>query len=173
MLGAVLHSPGDIRVERRDDPKIARSTDAVIRLVATCVCGSDLWPFRGIEPVDGPAPRLEQTRGTHRARLARDAYSYLHLPMVAGIVLFAFGLKASLPDASHPLKTIPLVGLIGGMVLYFAAHVVLRLRIGGGFGRGRPVGCGSPDNALSRRATPSRPRRAWDGCGGVRGVDHL
>jgi threonine dehydrogenase-like Zn-dependent dehydrogenase len=45
-----------VRVEQREDPKIEQPADAVIRLAATCVCGSDLWPYRGIEPVDGPAP---------------------------------------------------------------------------------------------------------------------
>jgi threonine dehydrogenase-like Zn-dependent dehydrogenase len=48
--------PRDIRVEARDDPKINKPTDAVIRLAATCVCGSDLWPYRGVEPVNGPVP---------------------------------------------------------------------------------------------------------------------
>src|SRR2546421_8619076 len=56
MRGAILHGPGDIRLERRDDPSIIEPTDAIIRLPATCICGSDLWPYRGIEPVDGPAP---------------------------------------------------------------------------------------------------------------------
>jgi threonine dehydrogenase-like Zn-dependent dehydrogenase len=56
MRGAVLHAPGDIRVEQRDDPTIVEPTDAVIRLTATCVCGSDLWPYRGIDAGDGPAP---------------------------------------------------------------------------------------------------------------------
>src|ERR671937_355038 len=56
MRGAVLHAPGDVRVEEREDPKIIEPTDAVIRLSATCICGSDLWPYRGIETVDGPAP---------------------------------------------------------------------------------------------------------------------
>jgi threonine dehydrogenase-like Zn-dependent dehydrogenase len=56
MRGAVLHTPGDIRVEERDRPTLVHPTDAVIRLTATCVCGSDLWPYRGIEKVDGPAP---------------------------------------------------------------------------------------------------------------------
>ena len=56
MRGAVLYAPGDIRVEDRDDPTIVEPTDAVIRLAATCVCGSDLWPYRGIEKVDGPSP---------------------------------------------------------------------------------------------------------------------
>jgi threonine dehydrogenase-like Zn-dependent dehydrogenase len=56
MRGAVMHAPGDVRVEERDDPTIVEPTDAIIRLSATCVCGSDLWPYRGIEPVEGPAP---------------------------------------------------------------------------------------------------------------------
>jgi threonine dehydrogenase-like Zn-dependent dehydrogenase len=56
MRGAVLHAPGDVRVEEREDPKIIAPTDAVIRLSATCVCGSDLWPYRGIEAIDGPSP---------------------------------------------------------------------------------------------------------------------
>jgi threonine dehydrogenase-like Zn-dependent dehydrogenase len=56
MRGVVLHAPGDVRVEQRQDPTIVAPTDAVIRLPATCICGSDLWPYRGIEAVDGPAP---------------------------------------------------------------------------------------------------------------------
>src|SRR5918996_5583456 len=56
MRGAVLHAPGDIRVEDRTRPTILNPTDAVIRLSATCVCGSDLWPYRGIENVNGPMP---------------------------------------------------------------------------------------------------------------------
>jgi threonine dehydrogenase-like Zn-dependent dehydrogenase len=63
MRGAILHAPRDIRVEERDDPKIEKPTDAVIRLAATCVCGSDLWPYRGIEPVDGPAPMGHEYAG--------------------------------------------------------------------------------------------------------------
>jgi len=56
MRGAMLHAPGDIRVEERDEPRIEQPTDAILRLTATCVCGSDLWPYRGIEAVNGPAP---------------------------------------------------------------------------------------------------------------------
>src|SRR3989475_641669 len=56
MRGAVLHAPGDVRLEVRADPPIVDPTDAIIRLSATCVCGSDLWPYRGIEPVQGAAP---------------------------------------------------------------------------------------------------------------------
>jgi len=54
--GAVLHAPRDVRLDERPDPTIAEPGDAIIRLTATCVCGSDLWPYRGIEAVDSPAP---------------------------------------------------------------------------------------------------------------------
>jgi threonine dehydrogenase-like Zn-dependent dehydrogenase len=56
MLGAVLHAPGDVRVDTRPDPRIENSTDAIIKVSATCVCGSDLWPYRGIDAINGPAP---------------------------------------------------------------------------------------------------------------------
>jgi threonine dehydrogenase-like Zn-dependent dehydrogenase len=56
MRGAVMYAPGDVRVEERPDPTILQPTDAIIRLPATCICGSDLWPFRGLDPVDEPTP---------------------------------------------------------------------------------------------------------------------
>jgi threonine dehydrogenase-like Zn-dependent dehydrogenase len=49
MLGTVLYGPGDVRYEERDEPKILKPTDAIIRIAATCVCGSDLWPYRGLQ----------------------------------------------------------------------------------------------------------------------------
>jgi threonine dehydrogenase-like Zn-dependent dehydrogenase len=54
MKGAVLYAPGDVRIVERETPRIVESTDAVIRLAATCVCGSDLWDYRGINPVTQP-----------------------------------------------------------------------------------------------------------------------
>jgi len=83
--------------------------------------------------------RLAETSGMVRAALARDLYSYLHLPMVAGIVLFALGMKTTLADVKNPLPTIPAIGMFGGLALYMLAHVALRLRVGGGLGRGRPT----------------------------------
>jgi threonine dehydrogenase-like Zn-dependent dehydrogenase len=56
MRGAVLYGPGDVRLEERLAPTIIEPTDAVIRLPATCICGSDLWDYRGIDPVDEPTP---------------------------------------------------------------------------------------------------------------------
>jgi low temperature requirement protein LtrA len=83
--------------------------------------------------------RLTEATGAARAALARDLYSYLHLPMVAGIVLFALGLKTTLSNVDGSLPSIPALGLCGGVALYLLAHVALRLRIGGGWGHGRPV----------------------------------
>jgi threonine dehydrogenase-like Zn-dependent dehydrogenase len=56
MRQAIIHAPGDVRVEQRDKPTVVKPTDAIIRVSAACVCGSDLWPWRGIEPVNEPAP---------------------------------------------------------------------------------------------------------------------
>ena len=56
MRATILHKPGDIRFEERADPKILTPRDAVIRLSATCVCGSDLWSYRGVESVTEPTP---------------------------------------------------------------------------------------------------------------------
>ncbi|MFD4259079.1 zinc-dependent alcohol dehydrogenase family protein [Streptomyces sp. NPDC058534] len=56
MRGALIYAPGDIRFEPLDDPRILNPTDAVIRTAVTCVCGSDLWPYRGVEPTEEPHP---------------------------------------------------------------------------------------------------------------------
>jgi threonine dehydrogenase-like Zn-dependent dehydrogenase len=56
MRVAVMAAPGEVRVEQRPEPKIVDPADAIIRLSATCICGSDLWPYRGAEALDGPRP---------------------------------------------------------------------------------------------------------------------
>src|SRR3954454_13528192 len=56
MRGTVLYGPHDIRFEDREPPKIVAPTDAVVRISLTCVCGSDLWPYRGLQPINGPTP---------------------------------------------------------------------------------------------------------------------
>ncbi|MGN6760662.1 MAG: zinc-dependent alcohol dehydrogenase family protein [Leifsonia sp.] len=56
MRGVVMYAPGDVRVEERDDPGIEEPTDAVIRVTAACICGSDLWPYRGTDAVTRPTP---------------------------------------------------------------------------------------------------------------------
>jgi low temperature requirement protein LtrA len=82
---------------------------------------------------------LGQATGAARASLARDMYSYLHLPMVAGIVLFALAMKKTLEDVDDPLKTVPAAALCGGLALYMLAHVISRYRISRSIGHGRPV----------------------------------
>jgi low temperature requirement protein LtrA len=72
--------------------------------------------------------RLSEARGEQRARLARDAYSLLHLPMVAGIIFAALGIKQTLAHVGDPLGTIPAVALCGGVALYLLGHNAFRLR---------------------------------------------
>ena len=56
MEATVLYGARDVRFEDRPEPTIIEPTDAIIRLPFTCICGSDLWPYRGIQPVSSPAP---------------------------------------------------------------------------------------------------------------------
>jgi threonine dehydrogenase-like Zn-dependent dehydrogenase len=56
MKGAVLYGPRDVRFEDVTTPKIIEPTDAIVRLSASCICGSDLWPYRGVNPTDSPTP---------------------------------------------------------------------------------------------------------------------
>lgn len=56
MRGTVLYGPRNVRFEERESPKIVEPTDAIIRISLTCVCGSDLWPYRGLQPINGPTP---------------------------------------------------------------------------------------------------------------------
>src|SRR3954451_14159154 len=72
--------------------------------------------------------RLRAAEGIERARMARDSYTYLHLPMIAGIVLLALGIKKAMPHTGEELAVIPAVALCGGPALYLFAHVAFRLR---------------------------------------------
>src|SRR5499427_4876589 len=56
MKGAVIHGARNVRYEERTDPKMVAPTDAILRLSATCICGSDLWPYRGIAETKEPTP---------------------------------------------------------------------------------------------------------------------
>ena len=73
--------------------------------------------------------RLERAAlGREQNEMARDSYSYLHFPMVAGIVLVALGMKKTLGDVEDPLKVVPAFALLGGLALYLLAHVAFRYR---------------------------------------------
>ncbi len=84
--------------------------------------------------------RLMQASGVEQARLARDSYGYLHLLMVAGIVLFALGLKTTLGHVGEALDTVPAVGLCGGAALYLLGHIAFLFRTTGRVFRRRTVG---------------------------------
>jgi threonine dehydrogenase-like Zn-dependent dehydrogenase len=58
-----MYAPGDVRVEERPEPRILEPTDAILRLSATCICGSDLWPYRGVEEIEPPAPMGHEYAG--------------------------------------------------------------------------------------------------------------
>jgi low temperature requirement protein LtrA len=92
----------------------------------------DFFPIRGQQ-------LLTDRSGVERTALARDVYTYLQLPMVAGIVLFAFAMKTTLAHVGDELDTIPALGLCGGPALYLLAYVALRLRVSRTLGRGRLV----------------------------------
>ncbi|MEU8802314.1 zinc-dependent alcohol dehydrogenase family protein [Spirillospora sp. NPDC048819] len=63
MRGVVMHAPGDVRVEERADPLILEPTDAIVRTSATCVCGTDLWAYRGADKLEGPRPMGHEYAG--------------------------------------------------------------------------------------------------------------
>jgi low temperature requirement protein LtrA len=84
------------------------------------------WTYFGLS--GGAKQRLEQATGTERAHLARDAYSYLHLPLVAGIMLFAVGAHATVAHATAPLPLLPAIALAGGTALFYLADVAYRWR---------------------------------------------
>jgi low temperature requirement protein LtrA len=83
--------------------------------------------------------RFRRAEGHERALIGRDSYSYLHLPMIAGIVLIALAVKKTIEHVDEPLKTIPAVALFGGIALYYAGHVGFRLRNVGSINRPRSV----------------------------------
>jgi low temperature requirement protein LtrA len=78
--------------------------------------------------------------GRKQNELARDSYSYLHFPMVAGIVLVALGAKKTLADVGEPLDLVPATATLGGAAIYLLAHVAVRLRSAGSLNARRLVG---------------------------------
>jgi low temperature requirement protein LtrA len=83
--------------------------------------------------------KLHEATGRAQLTMARDSYSYLHLPMVAGIILYAVGVKKTMEHVGDPLKAVPAVALCGGVALYFVAHLLFRLRNVGSVNRQRLV----------------------------------
>jgi low temperature requirement protein LtrA len=97
-------------------------------VLGVALCGALWWLYFDIVALVGERRLSRAPEGRERNELARDSYSYLHLPMVAGIALVAVGLRQTLIDVTDPLALIPAVAMIGGASLYLLAHVAFRLR---------------------------------------------
>jgi len=104
-----------------------------IGVVAAAVLGIALvselwWIYFDVVAIVGARRLARATAGRERNELARDAYSYLHFPLLAGIVIAAFGLHETLAHVEDPLETVPAFGLLGGVAVYLLGHVAVRLR---------------------------------------------
>ena len=109
--------------------------------------------------------------GRERNLLARDSYSYLHLPMVAGIVLLALGVKKTLEHVDEPLHGMPAFALAGGVAVYLLGQAAYRLRNGQGRRPGAPGGRRGLPGARARRRADRRARGAGRGRGGHHRAD--
>lgn len=95
-------------------------------VLALLIAGELWWSYFGL--TDAAQARLMSTRGPERNRLARDAYSYLHLLIVAGIVFFALGVHLAIDRILDPLHLLPAIALAGGVALAYAGDVAYRWR---------------------------------------------
>jgi low temperature requirement protein LtrA len=86
------------------------------------------WVYFDVTAIVARRRLAKAAPGRERNGIARDSYSYLHFPMIAGIALLAVGLKTALAHVDSPLATVPAVALLGGTALYLLAHVAFRLR---------------------------------------------
>jgi low temperature requirement protein LtrA len=103
------------------------AAEVTAAVLAVTVSAALWWAyFDVVAPV--AERKLTEATGQARTELARDSYSYLHLPMIAGIVLLALGIKKTLADVHDPLDTIPAVALCGGVALYLFGLIAFRLR---------------------------------------------
>jgi low temperature requirement protein LtrA len=115
------------------------STGVIVAAVLGFVVATSFW-LAYFDYFPARAEHLLTDRsGPERTALARDVYSYLHLPMVAGIVLFAVAMKSTLAHVDKELGTIPALGLCVGPALYLFAYVAIRIRVSHTLGRGRLI----------------------------------
>lgn len=115
-------------------------SSAVITAVVLGVLIAASFCFAYFDFAAGGIERLLAERsGEQRVALARDAYTYAHLPMIAGIVLFAFAMRAALAHVHSELRLIPALALCCGGAVYLFSFVALRWRVARNLGRGRPI----------------------------------
>ena len=97
---------------------------AALGLVIAC---SQWWAYFDVVALVSEH-HFRRAEGYDQLKIARDSYSYLHLPMIAGIVLIALGIKKTVGNVDEPLKIVPAVALFGGIALYYGGHIAFRLR---------------------------------------------
>jgi low temperature requirement protein LtrA len=113
------------------------STGIVVgALLGIAVAAALWWTYFDVVAIVAER-KLREASMAARARMARDSYTYLHLPMLAGIVIFAFGVKTTLADVHAELETLPAASLAGGVALYLVALSALKRRNIGSFNRPR------------------------------------
>jgi low temperature requirement protein LtrA len=121
----------------------ARDTDLGAGVMAAVVLGlvvaASFWLAYFDFASAGVQRLLAERRGADRITFARDAYTYAHLPMVTGVVLFAFAMRTALVHVHADLDVVPAVALCCGSALYLAGFVALRWRVSRRLGRGRPI----------------------------------
>ena len=131
-LGETIVAVGLAASEQLDAGGIAAA------LLGLTVAATLWWAYFDVVAIVAEG-KLRETKGQAQLRMARDSYSYLHLPMVAGIILFAVGVKKTIGDVGEPLKLVPAVALCGGVALYLLAHILFRLRNVGSLNKQRLV----------------------------------
>jgi low temperature requirement protein LtrA len=100
----------------------------VAAVLGMVVAAALWWAYFDVVAIVAGRRLARAAPGREQNQIARDSYSYLHLPMVAGIALIAVGLKRTLIAVDDPLKLVPAVALLGGAAMYLLAHVAFRLR---------------------------------------------
>jgi low temperature requirement protein LtrA len=106
---------------------VLNTGEVVAALLGIVAVAALWWAYFDIVAIVAERRLIEAPPG-EQAPLARDAYSYLHFPMIAGIVLLAVGLRETLAHVSEPLDTVPAIALCGGAALYLAGQIGFRLR---------------------------------------------
>jgi low temperature requirement protein LtrA len=101
---------------------------AVAATLGVAVAAALWWLYFDVVALVAERRLAQAAVGREQNEIARDSYSYLHFPMVAGIVLLALGLKKTLGDVGDPLDAVPATAMLGGTAVYLLAHVAFRLR---------------------------------------------
>ena len=157
---------------------IGANVDLSVGVIAAAVLGIALasaiwWTYFDVVAIVTRLRLVRAQEGQERNALARDSYSYLHYPMVAGIVLVALALKHTLAHIDDPLDSVHRFALLGGVAIYLLAHVALRLRNAHSVNRQRLASGPGPARSLPDRPGSPATRDPRHGQRPVLGDDRL